>query len=101
MTDSNYGATDIIARMKPGQGYEARTLAGKLGVSTADIRRALAFAVQRGIIEQTGARRSIRYWLPKPRYVAPPMKPLTISREMQAQMDRCAELRVHPSRHVA
>lgn len=101
MTESTYGAADIVALMKPGQGYEARQLSGKLGVSTADIRRALAFAVQRGIIEQTGARRSIRYWLPKPRAVAPAMKPLTVSREMRATQDRCAELRVYPSRHIA
>lgn len=101
MTESNYDAADITALMKPGQGYEARQLSNRLGVSTADIRRALAFAVQRGIIEQTGARRSIRYWLPKPRYVAPPLKPLTISREMRAAQARCAELREHPSRHVA
>jgi Leu/Phe-tRNA-protein transferase len=98
VSDLAYGASDIVALMKPGQGYEARRLSEKLGVSTADLRIALAFAVQRGVIEQTGVRKTIRYWLPKPRAVAPAMKPLTISREMRAAQERCQELRVHPSR---
>jgi Leu/Phe-tRNA-protein transferase len=99
MTDLAYGASDIVALMKPGQGYEARALSAKLGVSTADLRRALAMAVQRGVIEQTGARKTIRYWLPKPKAVVPAMKPYKPPREMQQAMERCAELRVHPSKY--
>lgn len=99
MIEGEINTAAILAVMKPGQSYEARQIAGKLGISTLEMRRIMAFAVQRGLIESIGVKRDLKYRLAQARKVAPPIKPMTISREMRAAQERCSELRIHPSRY--
>lgn len=98
MTDRIITGAMIKAVMKPGQSYHARSLAETFGIATAAMRHILSAAVGDGVIESR-TNNGVRYYGLSGE-VAPPSaaKPMTISREMRAAMERCSELRMHASR---
>lgn len=91
------GIAETLDFMKPNVSYDASQIAMHLGVSAQHARHILGALMERGEVETRGTKRSIKYQLTPERPELPPMKPLTISREMRIAMDRCEELRVHPS----
>lgn len=99
MTERIITSAMIRAAMKPKQSYHARGLGETFGVTSTTMRHLLRAAVGDGMIEGREHNGVRLYSLPAESAPSPAVKPLTISREMRAAMERCAELRIHPSKH--
>lgn len=92
----------LLGYMIPGQAYSSSAVAQQLMVGTAAIRKMLQDLARQGLLrERMTEKRSTWVKLTEgEERRLPEMRPLTISREMRQAMERCAELRVHPSLHV-
>jgi hypothetical protein len=91
------GVAAILEFMQPGVLYGPAQIAAHISVTPAEVRRTIAGAISRGLVETRSANNRIKYSLAQERPQLAPMKPLKISREMHVAMERCKELRVHPS----
>lgn len=91
------GVAAILEFMQPGVMYGATQIAMHISVTPAEVRRTIAGAISRGLVETRGVKNRIKYVLAEERPQLAPMKAMTISREMRIAMERCKELRIHPS----
>jgi hypothetical protein len=90
----------IYASMNPGQRYQAAQLGKRHKVSAASIAASLDTLVHYGMLRSEIVSRKKVWYVPHPAHFVPmrPVKPYQMSREMKAAAERCAELRVHPSK---
>lgn len=88
----------ILAVIKPGQNYHAKSIAETFGIGTPEMRRMLNAAALEGVINRDIVGGVQLYSRPTERGPLTALRKLRISPEMERAMERCKELRVHPSR---
>lgn len=99
MNDRLITSAMLFGYMKPGQAYHVRHVAEAFGIASAAMRHALNMAVLDGVLDHRTHNGVHLYSRPADKAPVPMMKPMTISREMRAAVERCKELYVHPSKH--
>jgi hypothetical protein len=88
----------ILAVMKPGQSYHAKGIAEMFGIGSPEMRRMLNAAAEEGVISRDIIGGVQLYSRPTERGPMTALRKLRISPEMKRALERCKELRVHPSR---
>ena len=88
----------ILAVMKPGQNYHAKSIAETFGIGTPEMRRMLNAAALEGVINRDIVGGVQLYSLPTARGPMTALRKLRISPEMQRALERCGELRFYKSK---
>lgn len=88
----------ILAVMKEGQNYHAKSIAETFGIGTPEMRRMLNAAALEGLINRDIVGGVQLYSRPTARGPMTALRKLRISPEMQRAMERCGELRIYKSK---